>query len=177
MINMKALSYTLFLGLSIMLINVGCKTDQAARADARASLENNAETEVTPAADVANNSTNTNENADPNAPITAIEFKDLKYDFGTVEAGEKVNYTFEFTNTGNEPLVLSNVKPSCGCTTPSWTREPIAPGERGNIEVEFDSKGKNGKQTKTVTVTANTDPARTTLTISGDVLKVEDTSS
>ena len=175
--NMKSLSYTLFLGLSLMIVSVGCKSDQAAREDARESLEQESvATQVTPDPNQQANSTTVNENADPNAPITTVAFSDMKYDFGTVQSGEKVNYTFEFTNTGNEPLVLSNVKPSCGCTTPSWTREPIAPGENGTIEVEFDSKGKNGKQTKTVTVTANTDPAKTTLTITGDVI-TDDASS
>lgn len=105
----------------------------------------------------------------PTGPLTNIEFAETKHDYGVIEQGEKVGYTFEFKNTGNEPLVLSNVKPSCGCTTPSWTKEPIAPGEMGEIDVEFDSKGKSGTQTKTVTVTANTDPAKTVLTITGSV--------
>ena len=66
-------------------------------------------------------------------------------------------------------MVLSNVKASCGCTTPSWTKEPVAPGASGEIHVEFDSKGKSGKQTKTVTITANTDPTTTILTITGEI--------
>ena len=93
-----------------------------------------------------------------------------------IEQGEKVSHVFTFKNTGNEPLVLSNVKPSCGCTTPSWTKEPVAPGEEGEILVEFDSKGKSGKQTKTVTITANTEPAKTVLTITGEIQKAEDAS-
>lgn len=105
----------------------------------------------------------------PTGPTTNIEFAETRHDYGMIEQGDKVSHVFTFTNTGNEPLVLSNVKPSCGCTTPSWTKEPIAPGTTGEIHVEFDSKGKSGKQTKTVTVTANTDPAKTVLTISGEI--------
>jgi len=109
----------------------------------------------------------------PTGPLTSIEFAETKHEYGAIEQGEKAAHTFTFKNTGNEPLVLSNVKPSCGCTTPSWTKEPIAPGETGSIDVEFDSKGKSGNQTKTVTVTANTEPAKTVLTIAGEVLVPE----
>ncbi len=110
----------------------------------------------------------------PTGPTTTIEFAESRHDYGVIEQGEKVAHVFTFSNTGSEPLVLSNVKPSCGCTTPSWTKEPIAPGETGEIHVEFDSKGKSGKQTKTVTVTANTEPAKTVLTITGEIQKPDD---
>lgn len=112
----------------------------------------------------------------PAGPTTTVEFAETKHDYGMIEQGEKVSHVFTFKNTGNEPLVLSNVKPSCGCTTPSWTKEPVAPGEEGEILVEFDSKGKSGKQTKTVTITANTEPAKTVLTITGEIQKAEDAS-
>lgn len=107
-------------------------------------------------------------------PIAEILFEELEYDFGTITSGEKVKRTYTFTNTGEVPLVLTNAKGSCGCTVPSWPAEPILPGETGTIEVTFDSKNKSGRQSKRVTITANTNPAQTFLTIKGDLVKSEE---
>ena len=89
--------------------------------------------------------------------------------------GEKVVYEYKFKNTGTEPLIISNAKGSCGCTVPDWPREPIAPGAENVIKVQFDSKNKGkvggGLQSKRVTITANTDPVNTYLTIKGKVDK------
>ncbi len=117
------------------------------------------------------------EPAVPAGPLTTLEFAEATFDFGEVMEGEKVNHSYEFTNTGSEPLIISNAKGSCGCTVPNWPRNPIAPGETASIDVAFDSKGK-GKvggnlQSKRVTITANTDPANTYLTIKGKVNKEE----
>ena len=158
--------------LGLMVMSCQTESKDAAKKEAQAALEGNSPDAVatsdnavpTPAADA------------PVGPTTTVDFADTKHDYGVIEQGEKVAHIFKFKNTGNEPLVLSNVKPSCGCTTPKWTKEPIAPGADGEIHVEFDSKGKNGKQTKTVTVTANTDPAKTVLTITGDIQKPDDAS-
>ncbi|MEZ4954576.1 MAG: DUF1573 domain-containing protein [Saprospiraceae bacterium] len=108
--------------------------------------------------------------APPVGPTTTVTFAESEFNFGTVKAGEKVQHAYKFKNTGNEPLVISNAKGSCGCTVPSWPKEPIGVGEEGEILVEFDSKGKNGNQTKTVTITANTDPPQTLIQIKGEVL-------
>jgi hypothetical protein len=105
----------------------------------------------------------------PVGPLTTLEFEETEFDFGTINAGEKVNHVYKFKNTGNEPLVISNAKGSCGCTIPSWSKEPIPVGGTGEIAVQFDSKGKKNKQSKRVTITANTDPAQTFLTIKGEV--------
>ncbi len=109
------------------------------------------------------------EPAVPAGPLTSIEFEETEFDFGVVDAGEKVNHMYKFKNTGNEPLIISNAKGSCGCTVPSWPKEPIPVGGTGEIQVQFDSKGKKNKQSKRVTITANTDPAQTFLTIKGEV--------
>lgn len=108
---------------------------------------------------------------DPNVPKTTMKFDQSEYDFGKVKEGEMVKHVYKFTNTGKEPLIINNAKGSCGCTVPQWPKEPIAPGATGEIQVEFNSKGKPGNQTKTVTITANTDPNPTHLTIKGMVEK------
>ena len=107
--------------------------------------------------------------APPSAPTTTISFVAYEHDFGTLDEGESVTHMFEFTNTGSEPLILDNCKGSCGCTVPKCPKEPSAPGESGQIEVKFNSKGKKNSQTKKVTINANTDPAQTFLTITAYV--------
>lgn len=84
-----------------------------------------------------------------------ISFSETEHDFGTIEQGENVEHTFQFTNTGKAPLVITNATSTCGCTVPTWTKEPIAPGESGEMLVKFNGTGQN-QVTKTVTLTANT---------------------
>jgi len=105
----------------------------------------------------------------PPGPTTTIEYEGNEFDFGTVDEGEIVKHLYTFKNTGSVPLVISNCKGSCGCTVPTWPKEPIQPGGSGEIKVEFNSKGKPGPQRKQVTVTANTTPTETFLVIKGDV--------
>lgn len=109
------------------------------------------------------------EPAAPAGPTTKITFKYLEYDFGKVEEGKIVKHEYEFTNTGSEPLIISDAKASCGCTVPVWPKEPIAPGEKGKIQVEFDSKNKPGPANKTVSIFSNTEPNQINLTIKGQV--------
>ncbi|PHN03101.1 DUF1573 domain-containing protein [Flavilitoribacter nigricans] len=105
----------------------------------------------------------------PSGPVTKMEFEETTYDFGTVAEGTKVSQIFTFTNTGDEPLVLSDAKGSCGCTVPQWPIEPIMPGESASITVEFNSKGKMGKRMQRITITANTEPPQTFLALTGEV--------
>ena len=100
-----------------------------------------------------------------------IEFEKKTHDFGSFEEGVQATVKFKFKNTGNAPLVLNSVKPSCGCTTPKWTKEPIAPGAEGEITVIYNSKGRVGNFTKTVTVTHNGEGGTIYLTIRGVVTK------
>ena len=104
-------------------------------------------------------------------PVTSLEYVETDFDFGEVMDGAKVNHTYKFKNTGSEPLVISNAKGSCGCTVPDWPHEPIPPGAMGEIKVEFNSSGKASAtpMEKRVTVTANTNPPQTFLTIKGKV--------
>jgi hypothetical protein len=114
----------------------------------------------------------------PTGPLTSLQFDQDTYDWGKVMDGDKVTHIFKFKNTGKEPLIISNAKGSCGCTVPEWPKDAIAPGKSGEIKVIFDSKGKGavgGKEdTKRVTITANTDPVDTYLTIKGKIDKKEE---
>jgi hypothetical protein len=103
----------------------------------------------------------------PTGPTTSISFEQPVYDFGTRKTGEQVDHVYKFTNTGSEPLVITNAKGSCGCTVPDWPKEPIPAGGKGEIKVRFDGKGKTGPQSKNVSITANTNPSTTILTIKG----------
>jgi len=85
-----------------------------------------------------------------------IQWEKPSHDFGDIFQGEKVEYSFKFSNTGDQPLVITNVEVTCGCTTPKgWPRDPIMPGGKGDLTVAFNSAGKIGKQNKVVTVTSN----------------------
>ena len=83
------------------------------------------------------------------------------YDFGSLTEGDTVEHTFAFTNTGEFPLIINNITASCGCTTPEWPREPVAPGAKSSVRVRFNSRGKSGEQNKTITIFANTEPSMT----------------
>lgn len=101
---------------------------------------------------------------------TNLQFEDEAFNYGKVETGAIVTHTFTFKNTGTEPLKLTRVKASCGCTTPKWSQEPVKPGEEGFIDVSFNTTGKVGVQTKTITVTGNFPGNNKVLRISGEVL-------
>lgn len=99
-----------------------------------------------------------------------IKFEETSHSFGTIsETGGKAVHDFIFTNTGDAPLILTNVRAGCGCTTPEWSREPIAPGATGNIKVSFDPIGRPGAFIKSVTVNSNGNPSVVSLTIRGNV--------
>ena len=100
---------------------------------------------------------------------TTIVYKEYTHDFGTIKQGDVVNYKFTFTNTGKNPLIISNAQGSCGCTVPTYPKEPIAPGADAVIDVQFNSAGKVGEQNKTVTITANTEPPATVISIHANV--------
>ena len=98
-----------------------------------------------------------------------IEFDQTEYDFGTITEGDVVEGKFLITNKGKVDLIITSVKPSCGCTTPEWTRDPIKPGESGEIKFSFNSRGRVGKQNKSITVKANTEKVTEIIRIKGTV--------
>ena len=103
----------------------------------------------------------------PNAPT--IDFETKVIDYGTIEKGANGQREFLFTNNGKEPLIITNARGSCGCTVPSWPREPIAPGESGVIKVKYDTQ-RVGPINKSVTVNTNSSTPVTTLRIKGKVM-------
>ncbi len=104
--------------------------------------------------------------ATQNGPV--ITFEKKTHDFGDIVQGDKVEETFKFANTGTEPLIITNVQVTCGCTVPKgWPRDPIMPGGKAELTIAFNSAGKMGKQNKVVTVisnAANADGAQITFT-------------
>lgn len=105
-----------------------------------------------------------------NAPKTKIEFEETKFDFGKITQGSEAKHIFKFKNAGENPLMLTKVSPSCGCTVPKYSSEPVAPGAWGEIEVVFNTKKKEGVQNKSVTVEANTEPSLNVLQFTADVI-------
>ena len=99
----------------------------------------------------------------PEGPLPVLEFEKVDHDFGTIKEGQKVSHTYKFKNTGQAPLIIQNAQPSCGCTAPDWSKEPIPVGGTGFVKAEFDTNGKPNIQNKTITVTANTWPKTSTL--------------
>ncbi len=84
-----------------------------------------------------------------------FKFETDEHNFGSIPQGESVTYEFNFTNTGNEPIIISNAEGSCGCTVPVYPKQPIMKGQSSTIKVTFNSAGKIGIQDKTVTITSN----------------------
>lgn len=101
--------------------------------------------------------------------VAKIDFKSDTIDYGTVEKGSNGLRVFEFTNTGNAPLIISNVTSTCGCTVPSWTKEPVMAGAKGKIEVKYDTNRVNPIR-KTITVISNAETPTVALKIKGEVV-------
>jgi hypothetical protein len=102
-------------------------------------------------------------------PQAQITFDNTEHDFGKVKEGTLATYAFTFTNTGKAPLILANVQPSCGCTTPEWSKEPILPNAKGTIKAAFNSYGRPGTFQKYITVKSNSAGGDVSLTIKGIV--------
>ena len=109
----------------------------------------------------------------PEGPKTNITFDISEHDFGNISQGTTNDYVFTFTNTGKEPLIITNAKGSCGCTVPQWPKEPIAPGATGEIAIQYKPGKQKNQQTKSITVTANTEPKNTILKIKANVIPDE----
>lgn len=100
-----------------------------------------------------------------------IKFADAKQNFGFVKKGEKVNLTYKFTNEGNQPLIVSEAKAECSCTSVSWTKEPVAPGQTGTVTVVFDTAPTYDRQDRTVEVISNDPKSPAKIRFKGVVLQ------
>jgi hypothetical protein len=102
-----------------------------------------------------------------------IRFEKNEHNLGRILQGEKVGYNFNFTNIGDASLVIMDASASCGCTVPRFSKEPIAPGGKGSVEVVFDSSGRIGKQSKTVTLKTNGKVQVVYLTIKAEIIRTD----
>ncbi len=117
------------------------------------------------------------EDVDPD-DLPQLTFDSTHADMGRVIQGARVDKNYTFTNTGGSPLVITDVRSTCGCTVgKDWPKQPIAPGAGGSISVSFNSEGRSGRQEKTITVVANTTPPSTVLTLTGEVIGPADRST
>ncbi len=107
------------------------------------------------------------------AKESGMAFSVEQVDLGDLRQGKKAEHIFEFTNTGNKPLIIHNVISTCGCTIPQWTKKPVMPGEKGTIKVLFDSAGKIGRQNKLIIIRSNLPGPDQKLRISAMVLPPE----
>ena len=105
-----------------------------------------------------------------------ITWEQTSFDFGDIFQGDKVEHIYAFKNTGNEPLIITNVQVTCGCTTPKgWPKDPIPPGAEAEIIIAFNSAGKFGKQNKVVTIISNSVGKTNQVSFTTNVLTKKDT--
>jgi nucleoid-associated protein YgaU len=171
LLPMKNQAIICLLAGAIALAQVACspKADQQ-QAEAAATTATTADRSV--ATETA--APATSEAATQPAEFAQFQFETQEYNFGTIEQGKKVRYTYKFTNTGKIPLVISQVQPQCGCTAADYTKDPVPPGGKGEIVLEFDSNGKEGQQNKITTVFANIQGGSTILGMTGVVQPLGD---
>lgn len=138
--------------------------------------ENAAVTDNTNEITTADNQIEADTNATPINPEEApvLQLEQEVYDFGDVEAGSKTEKVIEFTNAGKTPLLIQSASASCGCTVPEYSKEPVAPGEKGQLTVSYSAPQINGAQSKTVTLNTNTAKAVETFRIKANVVGGKD---
>ncbi len=117
--------------------------------------------------DIVNNPKTASSDKEGDTPI--LTFEKNEHDFGIAMQGERLSYSFKFTNTGTKDLLISQTTASCGCTVADFPQTPIQPKGRGHITIVFDTKGLKGLQTKSITVFANTNPNQINLRVSAMV--------
>ena len=157
---------SLFLVMTVSCNNKEKRIAELESRDAAATTEN----KVAVPSQEAGNAPGPNSLQKPEGPLPVMTFTETFHDFGTINEGDVVDYTYKFKNTGDAPLIIQGAQGSCGCTIPEWTKEPIPPGGEGIVTAKFNSQGKHNKQNKTVTVTANTWPPQTTVNFEANVI-------
>ena len=153
--------YVMLVALVAVLVS-GCKNKDSEKRIAE--LENRlAEIEAKKGSTPAATAAETTGEEKPEGPLPSFAFETTEHDFGTINEGDIVEYTYSFKNEGQAPLIIQGAQGSCGCTVPDWSKEPVPAGGTGYVKAKFDSHGKQNVQNKTVTVTANTFPKQTVL--------------
>ena len=109
------------------------------------------------------------ETSAPAGPLTNIALSEAAFNFGKIKKGDQKEHTYEVTNTGENPLIISQVKPGCGCTVPDYTRDPIMPGQKGKITLKFDSSNFDGLVSKQAEIYANVEKSPIVITFSADI--------
>ncbi|TXF77259.1 DUF1573 domain-containing protein [Chryseobacterium sp.] len=102
-------------------------------------------------------------------PLTTLALSENQFDFGKIKKGETVQHIYEVTNTGTNPLIISQVKPGCGCTAPEYTKDPILPGQKGKITLKFDSSSFDGMVNKQAEVYANVEKTPIVITFTANI--------
>lgn len=145
---------------------VACKKEQTTEQQ----IENSDSAAIAPTGqETPANATLANPSAVPTSPSTTIAFSESDFKFGKIKKGDKVEHVYEVTNTGTNPLVISEVKPACGCTVPDYTKDPILPGQKGKITLKFDSSSFDGMVNKQAEVFANVEKSPIVLSFSADI--------
>jgi len=142
----------------ILAFHTSCNTKQTSEIKSEESYETNESTIQTPI---------------DSTLFAAIKFDEREFSFGDAAQGQVLTHTFAFTNTGKSSLLIQNAVASCGCTVPQWPKESVAPGQKGSITVEFNSKNMTGQVKKTVTVTANTLPPTSQVSFTANILEAK----
>lgn len=125
-----------------MLFTIGCKKENSSQKQIKSTVQDNTNTKNT-------------HSVPKITEESIIKFNEDMYDFKDIKRGQEVSHVFKFTNVGKRPLLISEVRPSCGCTTPKYTKEPVYPGKKGEITVTFDSSNFEGEVLKTIAVSGN----------------------
>ena len=160
--KMKQYSTTIFLILNLLFFTVSCNRGEKNEDGAKIST------------DVIDVPSTASGIAAEKGSAPVITFNEEKHDFGKITQGQKVSYSFIFKNTGGSELVISSAQGSCGCTVPTYPKEPVKAGQEGKIDVVFDSSGKSGLVQKTVTLVTNCNPSSKILTIISTIMVPEE---
>lgn len=162
-----AIAYRYSFLLVFITLLLGCESAPATAPDS-----DSTPTELGPNAALIRNPVDLGDGAVDTTNVARLNFADgLEFRFGEVKEGTVVTHDFHFTNDGTTPLLITTARSTCGCTVPSYPETPIAPGDSGVISVAFDTKKKDGRQRKPVTIIANTYPASTVVYMDGTVIK------
>ena len=152
--------------VAALILTVGCKPNAAEKKDN--GLQEVRLDDKTSNADIVRLPVSADKPLDT-ASMARIVFEEKSYDFGQITEGAVVSRSFKFKNTGKVPLVIADIQTTCGCTVPDWKRSPIQPNESSEVNVRFNSEGKNGDIEKPIRVIANTVPTETVLKLTGKV--------